>query len=103
MLIIITMKEKLLLALLCLGIFPSTLSYTLVAPLLPGELIRRELDLAWAGIIMGFHTVMSMFVAPLLPLYFYPRFGYMKVFAAAVTTTGLALLLFGVNHFISNK
>ena len=43
------------------------------------------------------------FVAPLLPLYFFPRFGYMKVFAASITSTGLALLLFGVNHYISNK
>ena len=54
-------------------------------------------------IISRFYTVVSMFVAPLLPLYFYPRFGYMKVFAASITSTGLALLLFGVNHYISNK
>ena len=47
------MNENLLLALLCSGIFPSILSYTLVSPLLPGELIPRDLDQVYSGIILG--------------------------------------------------
>ncbi len=47
------MEKGLLLVLLCLGILPSILSYTLVAPFLPGELLRRGIDQIYAGIIMG--------------------------------------------------
>ena len=50
-----------------------------------------------------FYSVVSMFVAPLMPIYFYPRFGYMKVFSAAMTTAGSSLLLFGLCYYISNK
>ena len=50
-----------------------------------------------------FYTVVSIFMSPLLPLYFFPRFGYMKVFAASITTTGLSILLYGVTYYIPNK
>ena len=50
-----------------------------------------------------FFSVLTIFVAPLMPIYFYPRFGYMKVFSAAVTTTGFSMLLFGFSYYISNK
>ena len=52
---------------------------------------------------LSFYTVVSIFVSPLLPLYFYPRFGYMKVFAASITTTGCSIILFGICYYIPNK
>ena len=50
-----------------------------------------------------FYTVVSIFMSPLLPLYFYPRFGYVRVFSAALTTTGGSIVLQGACHFIPNK
>ena len=42
-----------LVALLCFGLFLCLMTYTLIAPLLPGELIRRDISSIYSGIIMG--------------------------------------------------
>ena len=46
-------KNLLLTLLLLFGLFLGHITYTLIGPLLPGELIRRDISSIYSGIILG--------------------------------------------------
>ena len=42
-----------LIGLLCFGVFLTLLTYTLIAPLLPSELLKRDISSLYNGVIIG--------------------------------------------------
>ena len=46
-------SQMVLIGLLCFGVFLTLLTYTLIAPLLPSELLKRDISSLYNGVIIG--------------------------------------------------
>lgn len=55
-------KENLLLLIICVGIVVVMMSYTLIAPFVPGELLRRGIDPFYNGVILRYLYLVTIAV-----------------------------------------
>jgi MFS family permease len=96
------MKFDLTIVLICTLTIFSNSCYSLIAPFLPIELIKFEVDEQLTGYIFGIYSVSMIVVSPIIG-YLLSHVGRRKSLSGGILLMAIAMVAFGLSTFIPSK